>query len=189
MLTANDSGTMEYATLMERSRMMERTSTMAWTMATTAAAFLLAWAIADSSPGRMLAVVFATAVGLYPMIHARQQLRLMAGYMEEFIENRTSVQWHSRLGYLHTMPTVNPGNDWVITLLSNLIVLAAIVFSWLFAPPVKNGSVISGFVTACGVVFMFHTITETARVMQTDFAAMWRKVGAGLRETERSRAS
>jgi len=188
MLTTNDTGTLEYATLMERCRTIERTGMTTWTIATSAALVILAWAIADDSPGRMLAVVFAAAVGLYPMIHARRQMRLMAGYIEEFIERRSpALQWHTRLDQLEVVPTVNPSNDWVLTALSNVAVLAAIIFSWMFAGGASNGSVISGFVTACGVAFGFHSVMETARVAQTDYAAVWRKVSASPRETERPR--
>jgi hypothetical protein len=188
MLNSNESGAMEYAALTERSRTIERTAIMTWTIATTAAAVLLAMAIADNSPGRMLAVVFAAAVGLYPMLHARHQIRLMAGYMEEFCEGRmASNQWHSRLAQLRMVPGVQPADDWVITMLSSLVVVAAVVFSWQFASAAKYGAAISGFVTACGASFVFHCITETSRIAQMDFTAAWRK--AGPREAERARAS
>lgn len=190
MFPTNDPATMEYATLMERARTIERTGSTTWCIATTAATCLLAWAIAADSPGRMLAVVFAAAAGLYPLIHARQQLRLTAGYMEEFIEGRGGApQWHTRLGHLEVLPTVNPANDWVMTLLSNVVSIAAIGFSWVYAGSVEHGAVLAGFVTACGATFAIHSMMETARVAQTDFAAVWRKVGAGPREAERTRAA
>lgn len=190
MFPTNDPATMEYATLMERTRTIERTGSTTWCITTTAATCLLAWAIAADSPGRMLPVVFAAAAGLYPLIHMRQQLRLMAGYMEEFIEGRSAApQWHTRLGHLEVLPTVNPTNDWVMTMISNVISVAAVGFSWVYAGMVENGAVLAGFVTACGVTFAIHSFMETGRVVQTDFAAVWRKVGAGPRETERQRAA
>ena len=190
MFAANESGALEYATLMERARTIERTGTMTWCIATTGATCLLAWAIAADSPGRMLAVVLAAAAGLYPLVHARQQLRLMAGYMEEFVEGRGAApQWHTRLGHLEVLPTVNPANDWVMTMLSNVISLAAVSLSWVFAGSVEHGGIFAGFVTACGAIFAVHSISETSRVAQTDFAAVWRKVGAGPREAERMRAA
>jgi len=190
MFANNDSNAMEYATLMERSRTIERTGTTTWAIATTAATCLLAWAVAADSPGRMLAAVFAAAAGFYPLVHMRQQVRLMAGYMKEFIEGRgSSPQWHTRLGHLEVLPTVNPSNDWVMTALSNAISIAAVCFSWVFAGSVEHGGVIAGFTTACGTVFTIHSISETSRVAQTDFAAVWRKVGTGPHETERTRAA
>jgi MFS superfamily sulfate permease-like transporter len=190
MLGSNDPGQLEYAALMNRSRSVERTGTTTWVTGTAIAAVLMAWAIADNSPGRLLAVVFATAVGFYPMIHARQQMRLIAGYIEEFIESRAGgPQWNTRLGHLQVVPTVNPSNDWIVTVLSNLFVLAAVVFSWVFAGPVDHGEVIAGFVTACGVTFAVHSIAETARVATTNFAAVWRQVSTGPREMDRARTS
>jgi hypothetical protein len=190
MIASNDPGQMEYAALLSRSRSVERTGVLAWVFATAIAAALLGWAVEGNSPGRMLAVVFATAVGFYPMINARQQMRLMAGYIEEFVEGRaTGPQWHSKVGQLQVVPTVNPSNDWIMTVLSNVIVLAAVVFSWAFAGPVAHGELIAGFVTACGSIFAAHSLSETVRVDKTDFAAVWRKVSAGPREMDRHRSA
>jgi len=186
MLSPSDAGNLEYTVLMERCRTIERTGITTWTIATSAALVMLAWGIADDSPGRMLAVVFAAAVALYPLIHARRQLRLMSGYLEEFVERRTpAIQWHTSLRRLEVVPTVNTTSDWILTALSNLVVIAAVIFSWMFADGADHGGVIAGFVTATGVIVGFHTIMETARIAQTDFAAVWRRVSQGPRETER----
>lgn len=185
MLNENDYGNLEYTALMERSRTIERTGITTWTIATTASVIMLGWAIADNSPGRMLGVVLAAAAGLYPLIYARQQVRLIAGYVREFVEGRSSsLQWHTRLGHLEVVPALNPANDWILTAISNLTVIGAVILSWMFAGPVHYGNVLAGFVTALGVMFSFHSVMETARVAQTDFAAVWRKVSSGPRETE-----
>jgi hypothetical protein len=188
MLSTNDSGGVEYVTLMERARTIERTATLTWTFGTIAATTLLAWAIADNSPGRLLAVVLASGVALYPHLHARQQLRVISSYVEEFLEARASgLQWHNRLGNLDAVPAVNPSNDWVVTGVSSLITVTAVVFSWVFGDDVKNGTVIAGFVTAVGVGLTLHSVMETARIATTDFRGVWRKVSAGARELERPR--
>jgi hypothetical protein len=80
---------------------------------------------------------------------------------------------------------VNPTNDWIMTALSILPVIAAVVFSWMFAESAKNGAVMAGIVTACGVALTLHSSMETQRVAQTDFTAVWRRVSAGPRSTDR----
>ena len=43
--------------------------------------------------------------------------------------------------------------------------------------------------TALGVIFAFHSFTETARVARAVYFALWRKATAVSKEMERSRSS
>jgi hypothetical protein len=181
MFASNDAAHVEYDALMSRSRSLERIGYLSWTVAMCTAAMLLAWAMGSSSPGPLVAAVIAAAVGFYPLLHARQQLRIIGCYVEEFVERAGGPQWHTRLGHLQAMPAVNPPNDWIFTAASNLVVIAAITFAWVFAGPAHHGELIAGLVTAFGVPFALHSVMETSRVERTDYAAVWRKVTAGAR--------
>ena len=75
----------EYQALMNRGRDAERTSLVCWTASGVGAAVLLSWGIAAKSPSLMLPVIFATAFGFYAAIHGRHQVRLIAGYVKEFL--------------------------------------------------------------------------------------------------------
>jgi len=183
MFAANDSAHVEYDALMSRSRTLERTGYLSWTIATCTAAVLLAQAMGSGSPGALVAAVIAAAVGFYPLLHARQQLRMMASYIEEFVERGGGSQWHTRVGHLQSVPAVGAPNDWIFTAASNLVVITAITFAWMFSGPTKHGELIAGLVTACGVVFALHSVMETSRVERTDYAAAWRKVTAGARSS------
>src|SRR6267142_2341789 len=148
----------EYQALMARSRDAERTAQICWTAAGLAGAVLLSWGIAAKSASLMLPVIFAAAFGFYAAIHGRQQVRLVAGYVKEFIEpNGQSPQWFTRLSALEAVPGFNPPGDWALTALSNLLVVAAMVFG-------------------------FHSITETARLRQTNASALWRQIAANADE-------
>jgi hypothetical protein len=190
MFDSNDAVHMEYNALMFRARALEHTGLATWAVSTTAAVALMAWGVNAGSPGIMLSVVFAVAAGYLPLVHARQQMKLMAGYVEEFLENKAgSAQWFTKLGRLGVLPSASPSNDWIVTAASNLIVLAATVSAWLFKAHTGHGELYAGAVTACGVAFVLHSITEMTRLGQTDYAALWRKVGNGPREAERPRTS
>jgi hypothetical protein len=177
----------EYMALMERGRDAERTSLICWTASGLASAILLSWGISAHNSSLMLPVVFAAAFGYYGTIHARQQVRLIAGYVKEFIETLPhGPQWFTRLGHLEVVPSFNPTSDWVSTTLVNSAVALAIVFAWLFAPTTPRGDLMAGIVTGCGVAFSFHSISETSRLRQTNAGAFWRQVNAGPSEEKRS---
>ncbi len=171
----------EYSALMSRGRDAERTTHFCWIASGIAATMLLSWGIAAKNPGLMLPVVFAVAYGFYTMAHGRQQTRLIAGYVKEFFESRDAgLQWFTRLGHLEIVPGFSPSmSDWLATALANSIVLVAVVFAWVYAGGVARGELFAGIVTGCGVAFAFHSISETARLRQSNPAAFWRQVSMG----------
>ena len=171
----------EYEALMARSRDAERTSLMCWTGAGLVAAILLSWGIAARNSGLMLPVIVAAAFGYYATIHSRQQVRLIAGYIKEFVESQPNgPKWFSRLGHLEVVPGFNPSSDWVATALVNITVVLAVGFAWIFVPTTARGELMAGVATCCGVAFSFHSNAETARLRQTNPAAFWHQVNAGL---------
>jgi hypothetical protein len=187
MTMLEDNERMEYQALMGRGRDAEWTSQLCWVVSGIAATALLAWGIAARSSTLMLPVVFAVAYGFYAMLRARQQVRLIAGYIEEFFEAQgTGARWFTWLGHLRLVPGLTPSSDWFATCLANFLVLLAVVFAWMFVPPPTRNSVPSnltglmpGLVTGCAVAFMFHSISETARLHRANFAAFWRQVNSG----------
>ena len=179
---------MEYQTLMSRGRDAERTAQVCWTAAGIAAAVLFSWGIAAKSSSLMLPVVFATAFGFYAAVHGRNQVRLIAGYAKEYFEGQPSgPKWFTRLGHLEVVPGFNPSGDWVATALANMLVVGSIVFAWLFAGLAPKGELMAGIVTGAGLVFCFHSVTETSRLRQMNPAALWRQVGNGPVEERRPR--
>jgi hypothetical protein len=159
---------------------------VAWVGSNVAATVLMTWAIGARSPGHLLPAVFALAVGFHASMQGRRQTRLIAGYVEEFLEGRGhGPQWHTRLGRLQVVPTVASSDDWIIAGLANLGVLATIVLAWLYAGGAQRGELMASLLTAGGVAFALHSVTETARLQQTDFAAAWRRTGAGPAEVGR----
>ncbi len=173
----------EYQALMNRGRDAERTSLVCWTASGVGAAVLLSWGIAAKSPSLMLPVIFATAFGFYAAIHGRHQVRLIAGYVKEFLEpNGGSPQWFTRLSQLEVVPGFNPAGDWAVAALANATVVAAMALSWLYAGGAARGDLMAGIATGLGLVFCFHSITETARLRQTNAAALWRQIAASHEE-------
>lgn len=170
----------EYQALMARGRDAERSSMICWTGAGLVAAILLSWGIAARNSGLMLPVIVAAAFGYYATIHSRQQVRLIAGYLKEFVEAEPNgPRWFTRLGHLEVVPGFNPSSDWVATVLVNATVALAVVFAWLFAASTVRGELMAGIVTGCGVAFSFHSNAETTRLRQTNPAAFWHQVNAG----------
>jgi ABC-type transport system involved in cytochrome c biogenesis permease subunit len=107
----------------------------------------------------------------------------VAGYVKEFIEsNGQSPQWFTRLTNLEVLPGVSPPGDWVLAILCNLLVVTAMVFAWFYSGASPRGDLMAGFATGLGLVFGFHSITETARIRQTSTAALWRQVAANSEE-------
>lgn len=184
MAAFSDWDHLEYQALMARGRDAERTSTVCWTASGIAAAVLLSWGIAAKSAGLMLPVIFATAFGFYAAIHGRSQVRLIAGYVKEFMEpsNNASPQWFTRLAQLEVVPGFNPSGDWAVAALANLTVATAMAFSWIYAGSVARGDLMAGIATGLGLVFCFHSITETARVRQTNAGALWRQIASNNEE-------
>ncbi len=179
MATFDENGNMEYAALMARGRDSERTWQICWTASGLVAGVMMSWAIAARNPGLMLPAIVAVAYGFYAMIHGRRQTRLIAGYVEEFFEQPTSgPQWFTRLGHLQTLPSFNPTSDWMMTFLCNAVVICAIGFAWLFSSVGPRGELMAGIVTGCGVVFAFHSISETSQLRRSDYATFWRQLGA-----------
>jgi hypothetical protein len=186
MASLDENDRMEYVALMNRGRDAERTSQICWTASAVAAAVLLSWGIASRSPGLMIPVVFAAAFGFYSMVHGRQQVRLIAGYVKEFFEAPgAGPQWFTRLGHLEVIPGFTQSNDWLNACLANAVVVVSVVFAWLFAAGGAHGELMAGLVTGLGVAFAFHSVSETARLRQSNPAAFWRQVMAGPVEEKR----
>ena len=105
MTTLQENERLEYEALMARGRDAEWTSQISWVVCGVAATTLLAWGIATRNSTLMLPVVLATAYGFYAMLRGRQQVRLIAGYVEEFFEsNETGARWFTWLGHLRLVP-------------------------------------------------------------------------------------
>lgn len=181
----------EYQALMTRGRDAERTSVICWTASGIAAAILLSWGIEAHSTSLMIPVIFAAAFGYYATIHSRQQVRLIAGYVKEFLEGQPhGPQWFTRLGHLEIVPGFTTSSDWVSTILVNAVVGVAVVCAWIFAAGAARGDLMAGIVTGCAVAFSFHSISETARLRQSNPAMFWRQVNNGPVEERRpARAS
>jgi hypothetical protein len=183
MASLNESERMEYVALMNRGRDAERTAQICWIASGVGAAVLLSWAVAARSPGLLLPVVFAAAFGFYAALHGRQQVRLIAGYIREFMESKEQgPQWFTRLGNLEVVPGFNPSSDWLLTCLANVMVVVSVVFSWFFAAGAARGDLMAGIVTGVGIAFGFHSVSETARLHMSNPGAFWRQVSGGTRE-------
>jgi hypothetical protein len=173
---------LEYQTLMARGRDAERTALLCWTASGLTGTVLLSWGIAGKSASLMLPVIIAAAFGYYAGIHARQQVRLIAGYVKEYMESSSGAQWFTRLSQLESVPGFTPSGDWVTTALANVLVLAAMALSWLYSGGSSRGDLMAGIATGLGLVFSFHSVTETARLRQTNSGALWRQVHPGPEE-------
>jgi len=184
MPTLDENARMEYTALMSRGRDAERTAQMCWTAGGISSAVLLSWAIAAKSPGLMIPVVVANAVGFYATLRSRQQVRLIAGYVREFYESRGGLQWFSRIHRLHDLPSFTPVGDWLVVSLTNAILLVAVMLAWVYAPAAARGDLMAGIVTGVAVAFGFHSVSETLRVTKADTTKMWRQVSDELRVEE-----
>jgi hypothetical protein len=190
MTTLQENERLEYEALMARGRDAEWTSQVCWVACGVASTVLLAWGIAARNATLMLPVVIATAYGYYAMLRGRQQVRLIAGYIEEFFESHEQgARWFTWLGHLRLVPGLQPSSDWFLTCLSNSLVILAVVFSWMFGAEAKHGSeLVPGLVTGVSVAFIFHSVSETARLHRANVAAFWRQVNAGApADPERTR--
>ncbi len=187
MASMNENERMEYSVLMSRGRDAERTSHFCWIASGIAATMLLSWGMAAKNPALMLPVVFAVAYGFYTMAHGRQQTRLIGGYVKEFYETSDmGPQWFTRLGHLEIVPGFSASStDWLSWMMANAVVICAVVFAWLFSSAMPRGELYAGIVTGCGMVFAFHSFSETTRLRESDAAAFWRQVGTGPVEARR----
>lgn len=176
----------EYLVLMKRGQEADRGAYLVWTAGALAAAVMLSWAIAAKSPGLMIPVVFATAVGFYGLLRGRQQARAIASYVEEFHEDQRSALWQTRLTRLENQPGYSAIGDWAPLCLANAGVIVTLMLAWMYAGPVPRGDLMAGIVTGCGVLFGFHSISETIRMERTDWAGQWRRVSGELREAPRA---
>jgi hypothetical protein len=177
---------MEYAALMNRGRDAERTGQLCWTAAALCGAVLLSWAVSGKSPTLMIPVELSLAIGFYAILRSRQQVRWIASYIEEFCEGRSGPQWFSRVHRLQTLPGYSPVGDWLTVCLANAGVILAAMLAWMYAPGAVRGELMASITTACGILFGFHSVSETVRLGRTDSAGMWRQVGGELREVSRS---
>ena len=186
MPTPEEQERVEYMVLMRRAQDAERIAQHCWVAGGLAAAAMMAWAIAERSPGLMIPVVFAIAIGFYGMLRARQQVRWIASYVEEFCEGQKGGQWFTRLHRLQSQPGYRAVGDWVTVCLANAGIVLTIMLAWMYAGPVARGDLMAGIATGCGVLFGFHSVSETVRMGQTDWTGMWRQVGGELKEVPRA---
>jgi len=189
MKTLQENEKLEYTSLMSRGRDAESTSQICWMVCGVVSTVLLAWGISARSSALMLPVVISTAYGYYAMLRGRRQVRLIAGYIEEFFEgNGDGAHWFTGLGNLRQVPGVQPTGDWFATALSNLPVVLAVVLSWIFGgDPRRGGDMIPGLVTGLAVAFIFHSITETSRLHRANFATYWRQSTSSATPAPRNR--
>ncbi len=178
--------TMEYVALMRRGQDAERMAHLSWVAGALTAAVTMSWAIAAKSSGLMIPVVFAIAIGFYGMLRGRQQVRAIAGYVEEFSEGASGPRWFTRVHRIQRQPGYPSVGDWLTVCLANAGVVLSLVFAWMFADGVPRGDLMAGIVTGGGVLFGFHSISETIRMGQTDWTSMWRQVSADLKDASRA---
>lgn len=186
MPTLEENERMEYTALMRRGQDAERSAQLSWTAGALTAAVMMSWAISAKSPGLMIPVVFAIAIGFYGMLRGRQAVRWITSYIEEFHEGRQGGQWFTRVHRVQHQPGFRPVGDWLTVCLANAGVLLALMLAWMYAGPVPRGDLMAGIATACGVLFGFHSISETVRIGQTDWSAMWRQASGELKEAPRA---
>jgi len=189
MASMNENERMEYSVLMGRGRDAERTSRFCWVASCIAAAMMLSWGMAARNPALMMPVIFAVACGFYTMVNGRQQTRLIGGYVKEFFEAEGGPQWFTRLGHLEIVPGFSASTaDWLSALICNAMVVTAVVFAWIFSSAMPRGELYAGIVTGCGMIFMFHSMSETMKLRQSDASAFWRQIGMGPVEERRPRS-
>ncbi len=186
MPTFEDHAT-EYAELMSQGRSIERTGQICWTAGALCAAIMLSWAIEAKSAGLMVPAVFAMAAGYYGMLRARQHARWIESYIEEFHETSNGSQWHSRVHRLHNQTGHRLVSDWLTTIVANAGMILTVMLAWMDASVTSRGDLMAGIVTACAVMFGFHSIYETVRMDAMRRGAAWRQVSGELREAERPR--
>ena len=176
----------EYMALMRRGQDAERGAQLCWIAGGLSAAMMMSWAIGAKNPGLMIPAVFAIAVGFYGSLRGRQQVRWIGSYIEEFHEGQKGAQWFTRLRRVQNQPGYRTVGDWVTVSLANAGVILTLMLAWMYAGPAPRGDLLAGIATGCGVLFGYHSISETVRMGQTDWTAMWRKVSGELKEAPRA---
>lgn len=188
MSTYDSAGSAEYAALMSRSRDAERTGMLCWTAATLVSTSTLSWAIAARHPGMFLPVILAAATGYYAMLHSRRDVRMISAYLEEFEEKASDTSgWFSRVAAVRNAPGMPGSGEWVMTCLNAVLVAFATVFAWLDASATSRGEIMAGIVSGCAIVYLFYSLSETAQLQRTRYAALWRQAGNGIAEVGRER--
>ena len=185
-MMSTDYENMEYMSLMKRGQDAERTAHLCWTAGALTAAVTMSWAIAARSSGLMLPVVFALAIGFYAMLRGRQQVRSIGGYIATFCERPGEVRWFGRVQRMQRQPGYPAVGDWFTVILANAGVVIALVLSWIWADASPHGELMSGIITGIAVLFGFHSISETVRMCQTDWTAMWRQAAGDTRDASRT---
>jgi hypothetical protein len=185
MASLENHGNMEYLALTRRGQDAERVALLSWTAGTLTAAVMMSWAIAAKSSGLMIPVVFAIAIGFYGMLRGRQQVRAIAGYIEEFFEHQGGPQWFTRVHQLQHQSAYRTVGDWATVCLANAGVVLSLILAWLYAGGETRGDLMAGVVTAAAVLFGFHSISETVRMGQTTWTALWRQVNNESKDAAR----
>lgn len=182
MPATSDWDQVEYQALMARGRDAERVGNFCWTAAGLTGAILLSTAIAAKNATLMLPVIFASAFGFYAGIRARHQVRLIAGYVKQFVEGNGSGNWFTRLEQVEDIPGFSPPGDWAATAISNTLVVTAMAFSWMYAANSPRGDLMAGIATALGLIFAFHSLVETARLRQTNASHFWHQAASNMED-------
>ena len=186
MPTLEEDERTEYTALMNRGRDAERTGQVCWTASTLCAAVMMSWAMSAKSATLMIPVQLAIAIGFYAILRSRQQVRWIASYVEEFCEGPGGPQWFTRVHRLQNLPGYSPVGDWLTVCLANAGVIVATLTAWLYSGSSPRGELMAAVISAFGVMFAFHSVSETLRLSRTDSTAMWRQVGGELREVPRT---
>jgi len=176
---------MEYVELMRRGQDAERVAQFSWIAGALVAAVTMSWSISARSPGLMIPVVFAIAIGFYGMLRGRQQVRAITSYIQEFYEGARG-RWFTRVHRLQHQSSYRAAGDWLSVCLANAGVIVALMLAWMYAGAAPRGDLMAGIVTACGVIFGFHSISQTLGMSQTDWPAMWRRTSDEHARVERA---
>lgn len=175
----------EYTALMQQVRELGRTSQWCWTASAIAAAFLLSNAITAHHPGLMLPVELCAAFGFYATLHARRQSRRIESYVREFHEqDATGAQWFTRQGQPAPLPGFQGRTEWVPLAIANVIVVVAVVYSWVFADGAAHGELMAAFATMAAMAFSVHSLVENMQFEQQGAVAAnaWTNTAPALRE-------
>jgi hypothetical protein len=103
-----------------------------------------------------------------------------------YCEGPEGPQWFTRLRSMRGQFGPSLAYDWIAAILANAVVLAAVVFGWMYGPGAARGELMAGIVTGCAIVFAFHSLSETMRLHTTDFAAPWRRASGELQVEKRA---
>ncbi|MEQ1833284.1 MAG: hypothetical protein ABL977_09545 [Candidatus Eisenbacteria bacterium] len=178
----------EYTALMQQVRELGRTSQWCWTASAIAAAFLLSNAITAHHPGLMLPVELCAAFGFYATLDARRRTKRIESFVREFHEHEaTGAQWFTRIGQPATLPGFQSRTEWVPLAIANVIVVVAVVYSWVFADGAAHGELMAALATMGAMAFAVHSLVENMQFEQQGVASPaastgWTNSAPGLRE-------